>query len=80
VQALKHYSEALRIHPDDAITNYNIGVILFQQKQIKAANEHFYQAVQIDHTYEKAQIAWSMTKNILGIKNIEKQEIEQITQ
>ena len=64
-RALKHYSEAIRIHPDDATTHYNIGVILFQQQQIKAADAHFFQAVQIDPAYEKAKIALSMTRNIL---------------
>ena len=72
VQAFKHYSEVLRLNPDDAATHYNIGVILYQQQQIKTAHEHFYQAVQIDHSYEKAQIALTMTRNILGINNIER--------
>jgi Tfp pilus assembly protein PilF len=67
-QAFHHYSKALEINPNDATTHFNIGVILFQQQQIKAADEHFHQAVQIDPAYEKAKIALSMTRNILGIK------------
>jgi len=65
-QALKHYSEALRLHPDDAPTHYNIGVILFQQQQIKEADKHFHKAIEIDPSYEKAKIALSMTRNMLG--------------
>jgi protein O-mannosyl-transferase len=65
-QALKHYSEALRLHPNDATIYYNIGVILFQKQKIKAADEHFHKALQIDPSYEKAKIAFSMTRNILN--------------
>lgn len=78
-QAFKHYSEALRINPDDASTHYNIGVILYQQQQIRESSKHFIKALQIDNTYEKAKIALTMTNNILGSNNIEKQEIKKST-
>jgi Tfp pilus assembly protein PilF len=69
VHAVEHYSETLRITPDDATTHYNIGVILFQQQQIRAADEHFYKAVQIDNSYEKAKIALAMTRRRLEKNN-----------
>ncbi|MGA1825344.1 MAG: tetratricopeptide repeat protein [bacterium] len=47
-EAIKHYSEALRIHPDFAIAHNNLGNALREQGRDREAIEHYYEALSID--------------------------------
>ena len=52
--ALRHYSEALRIKPDYAEAQYNIGTILMRQGRLTDALRHYSEALRIKPDYADA--------------------------
>ncbi|MEE9122805.1 MAG: tetratricopeptide repeat protein [Syntrophobacteria bacterium] len=50
-EVMAHFSEALRLQPDDADAHYNLGVALEKQGRLKEAMAHFSEAVRLRPDY-----------------------------
>ena len=55
MEAIDHFSEALRINPEHADTHNNIGIALAEQGRIAKAINHFSEALRINPAFENAQ-------------------------
>lgn len=62
-EAIRNYSQALRIDPDYAEAHNNIGVVLIRQGKINEAATHFQKAVNLKANYAAAQ------KNLRKVRN-----------
>ena len=59
-EVMTHFSEALRLQPDDADTHYNLGVALEKQGRIEEAMAHFSEAVRLRPDYADAHYSMAV--------------------
>jgi tetratricopeptide (TPR) repeat protein len=64
-EVVAHFSEALRLQPDDADAHYNLGVALEKQGRLKEAMAHFSEAVRLRPDYADAH--YSMAVILAGL-------------
>jgi protein O-mannosyl-transferase len=60
-EAIAHFSEALRIKPDDAEAHYSLGLALAGQRKIQGAIAHFAEALRIKPEYSEAHNGLGVT-------------------
>ena len=53
--ALKHYKQALKVHPNEPYIYYNIGRLYMEIKDPANARKHFSKAVEIDQGFQEAK-------------------------
>jgi protein O-mannosyl-transferase len=66
VEAIHHYSEALRIKPDYEKAHNNLGVAFVKQARIDEAIEHYLKALEINPNYAEAQNNLGMARDKQG--------------
>lgn len=59
-EVMAHFSEALRLQPDDADAHYNLGVALEKQGRLKEAMAHFAEAVRLRPDYADAHYSMAV--------------------
>jgi tetratricopeptide (TPR) repeat protein len=59
-EVMTHFSEALRLQPDDADTHYNLGVALEKQGRLEEAMAHFSEAVRLRPDYADAHYSMAV--------------------
>lgn len=59
-EVMTHFSEALRLKPDDADTHYNFGVALEKQGRLEEAMAHFSEAVRLRPDYADAHYSMAV--------------------
>lgn len=59
-EVMTHFSEALRLKPDDADTHYNFGVALEKQGRLEEAMAHFSEAVRLRPNYADAHYSMAV--------------------
>jgi protein O-GlcNAc transferase len=55
LEAIEHYRAALRLHPDDANAEANLGGALAETGQLSEAKQHFQRALRIDPNHKLAR-------------------------
>ena len=63
--AMGHYSEAIRLKPDDAVPHYDLGIIYNSRGNIPRAIEEFSTALKLKPTYSEAQRALNILNGTL---------------
>ena len=59
-EVMAHFSEALRLQPDDADAHYNLGVALEKQGRLEEAMAHFSEAVRLRPDYADAHYSMAV--------------------
>jgi tetratricopeptide (TPR) repeat protein len=59
-EVMGHFSEALRLQPDDADAHYNLGVALEKQGRLEEAMAHFSEAVRLRPDYADAHYSMAV--------------------
>jgi tetratricopeptide (TPR) repeat protein len=54
-KALKHYNQALKVHPKEPYIYYNIGRLYVEMKDIKNAKAYFKKALEYDQGFQEAR-------------------------
>jgi Tfp pilus assembly protein PilF len=65
-EAVKHYSEALRINPEDAEVHNNLGVTLYAEGRYQEAMHHYSEAVRIKPGYADARRNLTTLQRFMG--------------
>jgi tetratricopeptide (TPR) repeat protein len=64
--AIRHYSEALHIHPKDELLHYNLGYVLVKAGAILEATNHLAKSLQLCPTNTNARFHLAHCFNLLG--------------